>query len=875
MAYRLLAQTGVDAPLISTDPKQGAMQGAPPTRSTSVVSFKWNGKHCEGRNLHVAVLDGDVAQVCTILEEDPKAIYLPFKYVHKKQEGSAEPIHLAASRGQLEVLKLLIEKRARLDAPVTRERKPYYYVLHAAIFAEGRGASVEIVHYLLEAKAQAIPNSDGQKPLELAWRTGNIDMIKAMKEEAIERCAEPDSAAEQAACLKWGIVSGKLKNKDLIAQASLSSQSLLTFMQCAPECVRDFIDRMKDAMQVKTSENSLDLSHANFAVLKAEVAHLHPSEVTKVVQVTELCSFLRFHKAADALLNFLAQGPREEEPSWHPMPAQVRFVAHGFFDALANILNPDTKNSLTTCQRETHWCFKLETQTAPDWHKEFLNEEHKIGEAVTAHIEVHFIPNLISAPFFNALCDLDTPDSMDLFENDTIKTAISYTFWEGAAILDAVAFTTSLWALALLLFESFNIYQLAMYSSVDLQNSKEALKEAENIIFIPSFYATSTQAVVAVSADWIMARAVQDLAREMAQLAGCLAMNQPSLYCNIGNLLDSLQGLLPLLLAFGMYDNRLLHVGIIFLSWFRLLNCMSLSENVALSLLPVSRMAKALLPAVAYTCVGFCAFTHAFFVIDPRVEAIWPGLLYRSFVTLITGGLPEEPDPDPYTLLLTVVAVVFFTVFFMNLFIGVISEKYVQAKALAPQSLWQLRANSCEGFLLASRCLPCSLMSKTKAACAIAAAILVALTVQIVSIVSRKALPGCFFIFVGCHMVMFVACFQSPGRPWASPHKAWSAEPTEPWYLWSIHKAGECETNALKAVENMIQKELEQHSKAMQWNFEKLAADLRRDMRGPRRTEISLSDPLAPYDQSPVGSNSGMPMRVRQSRPTGGAVSFT
>ena len=63
------------------------------------------------------------------------------------------PIMLTNSKSGLEIIKLLLKAKAPMDAKVTRGSSSHYDVLHAAVFAEGRPASTEIVAFLLENKS--------------------------------------------------------------------------------------------------------------------------------------------------------------------------------------------------------------------------------------------------------------------------------------------------------------------------------------------------------------------------------------------------------------------------------------------------------------------------------------------------------------------------------------------------------------------------------------------------------------------------------------------------------------------------------------------------------------------------------------------------
>ena len=110
-------------------------------RAFDDASFSWNKRECNGTALHVHVLASDYQKAREVCEEHPELVRSKFtyesKYNNKIQEGSGEAIHIAASKGDLEMVKFLFSQNANLAAMVTRDREDHYNALHAAAFAEG------------------------------------------------------------------------------------------------------------------------------------------------------------------------------------------------------------------------------------------------------------------------------------------------------------------------------------------------------------------------------------------------------------------------------------------------------------------------------------------------------------------------------------------------------------------------------------------------------------------------------------------------------------------------------------------------------------------------------------------------------------------
>eukprot|EP00438_Fugacium_kawagutii_P035080 Skav205133 [mRNA] locus=scaffold3411:100325:109647:- [translate_table: standard] len=132
----------------------------------------------------MAALHGNVSDATAALasgeQVNSRFVYETY-FQGNAQEGSGEAIHLAASRGNVEVVKLLLEKKASLTATVSRSHKPHYDVLHAAMFAEGRGGTLAMISYLFEARAELTRNQDGRWPIHVAFLTGNVPAINLLR----------------------------------------------------------------------------------------------------------------------------------------------------------------------------------------------------------------------------------------------------------------------------------------------------------------------------------------------------------------------------------------------------------------------------------------------------------------------------------------------------------------------------------------------------------------------------------------------------------------------------------------------------------------------------------------------------------------------
>lgn len=730
------------------------------------TQFKWNAKKCEGNVLHFAVLSNDYDTAARLLEEDSSLATQRFTYPH----GAGEPIHIAASRSYMNLVELLLAKKASTDANVLFDDAPQYTVLHAAIFAEGRGASMNMVQYLLEAKCQLAPNNRGDDPIDLAWRTGNIDMIKLMTEETRKRGLPINGEKKGAARLKDGIKSGKLKGSDLVANAELSSQSIQVFVQQAPDCVPEFVERMKDSWS----------SSAETEMAK---------QIARELTLDDMCLLIKLNEPAVQLLKFMSLTPRASEPSWHPLPFQLDFTPRSSWETLCKTLNPCSYNGLMTAQTETDWAYDVNQQTFPQWHSQF--PPAKPGtQNKAAHFTVCYFPNLVSPTVCIALADMGDDADLAIFKSEEIQNVISHVFWTGACRADSVKFMLSAWTLLLILVSSGILY--ARIGDVDQAEHDRETENIGRVVFMPHFMETGQRHHRGfVCASWMVSRACVDVIMECFQLAGCIAMSRPRVYVNVDNLVDFVKVALPL--SFFFYDlltpthRRFVEMACILLSWARLMEFMTLSEELATNLLPIKGLSGALGPASLYATIGFCAFTHAFFVLSDGTEAVWPGLIYTAFKWLITAGLPDDPGEDSSDNLLRMIAVLFFTVLIMNIFIGVICDKYSQKKVVAGEALWHARASNSATYLQTARCLPCALMSSYRATICCLVAMVVCFTVQTACLCLSAEMPGTFGVFFFCQLVMTLSSYQDPSAPWAQKYEAWSGHTEQPYYLWTAH----------------------------------------------------------------------------------------
>eukprot|EP00435_Cladocopium_sp_Y103_P027121 s683_g6.t1 len=191
----------------------------------------------------------------------------------------------------------------------------------------------------------------------------------------------------------------------------------------------------------------------------------------------------------------------------------------------------------------------------------------------------------------------------------------------------------------------------------------------------------------------------------------------------------------------------------------------ALAGNMVAAAAGISRDAL----AMTFTLVGFCTLSHAMYTVQLKPQHLWPKTLFHTFDTLITQGLPKEPPHDMLQLSLLYTGVLFFSIFVMNIFIGVISEQYTKEKEQVAEMFQSLRASSCYTFLLRMCVIPCNLVTKKTAAVIAACSVALTFGLQVASLLFFRQLPGFFqlFAFILCQMVIFMASVQCQGKDYA------------------------------------------------------------------------------------------------------------
>mmetsp|Transcript_30000 Transcript_30000/g.75664 ORF Transcript_30000/g.75664 Transcript_30000/m.75664 type:complete len:768 (+) Transcript_30000:145-2448(+) len=693
---------------------QPAVPGLSSRRSVDSAQFTWNHRPCVGTLFHKAVLDGDISTALAWMQEDPQVLTSRFHYetFHDgvAQEGSGEAIHLAASRGHQAVVELLIGAGAQLEAPVTRGCQDHYNVLSAAVFAEGKGGSSGMVEYLLEAKAQMMPNLDRKWPLHFAYQTGAVHLLTMLREAAKDQGVAEQILHENPSPLLFGIQSRCMSEKQLARSVVPTPTSLRTFLDHDPGCIPHLMARLR-----RDAETAAKLAKHICGEDIARVVRTHPA-------------------AAAALLDGLTSRPVCENPGLHPLPVRVSFAPRCLIERLHGMFNPG-RTAFSIYTPETVWEYDGVSFEAPAWHKHI--DSRSWGRPfMDAQVEVCHVPNLVCPDFFAALVDASqgfaaTEQSLDIFNEPVVRAAIQHGWWHGACRLDILHVAFTFWGLLWLIYDS------CLLSSTTL------------------------------SVDFIGALGIVDAFFGLLHLVGWwLSGGTANRLLNREALWSAIRTVVPMMLPFAQQGNVLM-VIVVLIYWCQFLGFFTWSENIARSLLPLTRLAHSLVPAGVVTLVLFFAFTHAALVLNTDTGSAWYDTLSSSFAVLFTEKVPKLSEESSVQHAFYCVAICVFSVFMLNIFIGVVGEEYEKQRRMSKCVYRLVRAQKIQSFLTTARVLPCALTSKRMASRVATVACLTALAVQLVGLQQGRPWPWTRLILVMCQATMILATYQNPTEHWA------------------------------------------------------------------------------------------------------------
>ncbi|CAK9033671.1 ANK_REP_REGION domain-containing protein [Durusdinium trenchii] len=654
--------------------------------------------------------------------------------------GSA--IHLAASRGHRWLVEMLLDRGASIESMVQRDGLPYDNVIHVAVWKEGRGGDKDMISFLCARGSDiASTRADGGSCLHVAFMTGNEATIRAVQDQMEEDGCntheflyDDSSSAERTETpLELGIKAGKLSQEALAALAPPHLSSLRVFIHHAPECIPSFMVRLMRA----ESDRGVTVSGGVADVLFDKLSSL---DIARLI--------LDFPEAFASLLNVCTTRPAVVCPGWHPLPQRMSFAGQHVFTRMYVWLF-GVPSFVTFYVQDTQWEFNDATYSAPAWHQQITAQ--KSAPYKDVKIQVCRLPNIISPKVFAPLVrSADQGQFLHLVP--AIRAAVSHTFWNGAVWMEVSQFILALWGLILLVIETLHKHEAAMAA---MGSDREMTEEA----FDPSYAADSlTHGVVA---DWIIAKGIVDLLLELVQIWGCDLVGELRSYATLGNIWDLSRSIIPIL-PLVLHGHRCLRLLVVLIYWARLLEGLTLSEAMGHALVPLQKLLKGLLPALVFTMLSFAALTHAMLTVQLEATRLWPQTLFMTFTTFLSQGLPEDSPSDSLELLVLCGGILFFSIFVLNIFVGVINDRYQFERERAALSFANLRASSCLTYLFRVCVLPCQIVNGFVGSVVAVVCIVLMFCQQVMALVYGKQLPGYLQLvaLLGCQVTLSIAALS-------------------------------------------------------------------------------------------------------------------
>eukprot|EP00929_Paragymnodinium_shiwhaense_P039668 TRINITY_DN20816_c0_g4_i1.p1 TRINITY_DN20816_c0_g4~~TRINITY_DN20816_c0_g4_i1.p1 ORF type:complete len:869 (-),score=99.65 TRINITY_DN20816_c0_g4_i1:393-2999(-) len=726
--------------------------------SAKLVEFVWNGKLCQGRKLHRTIyrldneagadLEATMKALGSTLDRYPDDINVPFTY----SGGSGQAIHLAATRSSVQVVELLLERKADINAEVLRitdeEQLPYYNVLTAAVFSENRGGSPEVVRYLLEQKADMAPNSRGLWPLHFAFIVGSPELIKLVRDGMRERKIDEKTLDGSCSPLSLGIKHTRMRSDLLALCAPVTPASLCTFINFMPECVLPFMAR---ATQSKTvPSDSL-----------AEAVTIQ--EFRKV--------FLESPEAGCALLYAMSAEPAIECPRWHPLPKRASFMAGGFSEWVHLLFNePELLHTQYT--PECSWKFNIELGVPPGWHRQYgtsLNmddqeEPNNNAKTLDAEFKVCHLPNIICADIFQCFSDA-TDDTLFIFDNLMVKGLVSYVWWHGACkviVLRAISRILELFVLLL-------AAGLAAHGNYSFESP-----EVQRLCRFVGF------------------RGVIDLVHESALLIGLCKAGMLGDYGKTGLLQKFMDwaGVATSICLILDPTDRIILVWAALSRWMLLGQVFLAAEKIASIVVPLNRLVAGVVPATLLTLTAFAAIMHAMFCLQDAAyldEEVQLGSFFDDmFSLLFANEVPHDAYKDAPSRVLIYLSTLLFSIFYLNIFIAILGEHYSEEIDKRKLVVLHKRSVECFTFLTRAQILPTTLCTSHVAIWVFLFAAIAAFAIQFYCWFHGDLVLGSRPCFITCLVVMYLASFQNSGETWTdttSKRYFWLIFPWEPHRL--------------------------------------------------------------------------------------------
>merc|ERR1739841_153432 len=125
----------------------------------------------------------------------------------------------------------------------------------------------------------------------------------------------------------------------------------------------------------------------------------------------------------------------------------------------------------------------------------------------------------------------------------------------------------------------------------------------------------------------------------------------------------------------------------------------------------------------------------------------------------------HDNSEDNVKLILTYMSILLFTVFFLNIFIGVIGQNYSCQEAVSHLSFQRDRAEICRNFIFRACLMPTNLCGPWQALCIVIVSFGCLIAVVLLS-VNEQTNIDCTLVFALFQALILCASYQNRDVPW-------------------------------------------------------------------------------------------------------------
>jgi len=320
--------------------------------------FTYKGRACTGSAIHVAALHGAGAPILQTLIDSQANPEEEATFMKQGQLGHFQAIHLAAGRGHVGVLKMLLDAGVNPDTKTQQNWKPNYTALHEAAFFQQSAAVMLLLSRNADTRAL---NVTGQTALHIAALQGL------------------DASGEPTCCKMLVAYQADIQAKDSRGKTPLNlamENGRYPYSRLYVLTGTTFDELLKVARSSPGAASELLRDHrSNRNAIHSSWIHALSQEASEEDVMTKWISLVGISpQAGEAVIEALSVVPDVKNGTHHPLPRRGSI--------------PEGKGFLCEYMPSSTWeYYETEDQPYPEWHQKLCPglETHKkrAGPATT------------------------------------------------------------------------------------------------------------------------------------------------------------------------------------------------------------------------------------------------------------------------------------------------------------------------------------------------------------------------------------------------------------------------------------------------------------------------------------------------------------